>query len=57
MGADGNGGSGGSGVVIIRYTGSQAAAGGNYSSSGGYSIHRFTGDSTFSANTTGYFIN
>jgi hypothetical protein len=37
--------------VIVRYLGSQLAAGGNYSSSGGYSIHRFTGDGTFTSNT------
>jgi hypothetical protein len=42
---------GGSGVVIVRYLGAQAAGGGNYSSSGGYSIHRFTGDGTFATNT------
>ena len=45
------GGNGGSGIVIIRYAGSQGAGGGNYSSSGGYSIHRFTGDGTFRSNT------
>jgi hypothetical protein len=30
--------------------GAQAAGGGNYSSSGGYSIHTFTGNGTFAAN-------
>jgi hypothetical protein len=56
-GGTGTAGTGGSGIAIIRYSGSQAAAGGNYSSSGGFSIHTFTGDGTFSANTTGWFIN
>jgi hypothetical protein len=42
--------------VIVRYTGAQAAGGGNYSSSGGYSIHRFTGDGTFSANLASNFV-
>jgi hypothetical protein len=43
-------GQGGKGVVIIRYTGSVAAGGGGVSSSGGYTIHTFTGDGTFSTN-------
>ena len=50
-------GSGGSGIVIVRYTGSQLAGGGNYSSSGGYSIHTFTGDGTFRSNSAVYQIN
>jgi hypothetical protein len=37
--------------VIVRYSGSQAATGGTVSSSGGYTIHSFTGDGTFRANT------
>jgi hypothetical protein len=45
------GSSGGSGVVVIRYSGAQGAAGGNYSSGGGYSIHTFTGDGTFTTNS------
>jgi len=45
------GGAGGSGIVIIRYSGSQSAGGGNYSSGGGYSIHTFTGDGTFATNS------
>jgi hypothetical protein len=53
----GTAGTGGSGIVIIRYAGAQAAGGGSYSSSGGFSIHTFTGDGTFRANTTGFFIN
>lgn len=47
--ASGNGGAGGSGVVIIRYpTGSITASGGALSTSGGYTIRKFTsGSSTF----------
>jgi hypothetical protein len=51
------GSSGGSGIVIIRYSGSQGAAGGTYTSSGGYSIHTFTGDGTFRSNTITYSVN
>jgi len=40
---------GGSGVVIVRYLGPQRGSGGTYSSSGGYSIHRFTSSGTFTA--------
>jgi hypothetical protein len=40
---------GGSGVVIVRYLGPQRGSGGTYSSSGGYSIHRFTSTGTFTA--------
>jgi hypothetical protein len=62
--AEGAGASGGSGVVIIRYLGSQAATGGaNVTSSGGYTVHTFTGDGTFTTNSdfglqfSGYSIN
>jgi hypothetical protein len=48
---------GGKGIVIIRYAGPQAAAGGSYSSSGGNSIHTFTGDGTFRSNTLTFSIN
>jgi hypothetical protein len=41
------GGNGGSGVVIIRYSGSQKAIGGTVTSSGGYTIHTFTASGTF----------
>jgi len=64
---EGAGAGGGKGVVIIRYFGSQAATGGaNVTSSGGYTVHTFTGDGTFATNsnfgllesaTTNYFIN
>jgi hypothetical protein len=41
-------GSGGSGVVIIRYAGTtQIATGGNVTISGGYVYHTFTGTGTF----------
>jgi hypothetical protein len=34
-------------VVIISYPGSQLATGGTVTSSGGNTIHTFTGDGTF----------
>jgi hypothetical protein len=40
---------GGSGVVIVRYPGSQKGTGGTVTSSGGYTIHTFTGSGTFAA--------
>jgi hypothetical protein len=43
------GGSGGSGVVIVRYTGAQRGAGGVVTSGGGYTVHTFTGSGTFTA--------
>ncbi len=42
-------GNGGSGIVIIRYLGSQRGTGGTITSSGGYTIHTFTSSSTFTA--------
>lgn len=50
-GGSGGGGAynGGSGVVIIRYLGSQRGTGGTVTTSGGYTIHRFTGTGTFTA--------
>jgi hypothetical protein len=41
------GGNGGSGIVIVRYYGSQQATGGTITSSGGYTIHTFTSSGTF----------
>jgi hypothetical protein len=41
------GGNGGSGIVIVRYAGSQKATGGTITSSGGYTIHTFTSSGTF----------
>jgi hypothetical protein len=43
----GNGSSGGSGIVIIRYLGSQRGSGGTVTSSGGYTYHTFTSSGTF----------
>jgi hypothetical protein len=56
-GCGGTGANGGSGIVILRYAGTQGAAGGIYSSSGGNSIHTFTGDGTFRSNNTTFSIN
>lgn len=45
------GGSGGSGIVIIRYpTGLYSATGGTITTSGGYTIHTFTANGTFTIN-------
>ena len=45
------GGNGGSGIVIIRYAGSQKATGGNsIYSNNGYTIHVFTSSGTFTVN-------
>jgi hypothetical protein len=48
---------GGSGIVIVRYSGSQGATGGTVSTSPGYTIHTFTGDGTFTSNTNIYNVN
>ena len=40
-------GKGGSGLVLVRYLGSQRATGGQVSSSGGYTIHAFTSSGEF----------
>ena len=51
------GGEGGSGIVIIRYNGPQAASGGTYSFENGVSYHTFTSSGTFtpySSDTTWY---
>jgi hypothetical protein len=47
----GGGGAGGSGIVIVRYLGSQRGTGGTVSSSGGYTIHTFAsvGSGTYTA--------
>jgi hypothetical protein len=42
-----NGANGGSGVVIIRYSGTPVATGGTITQSGGYTYHTFTSDGTF----------
>ncbi len=41
------GGEGGSGIVIVRYNGPQAASGGTYSFENGVSYHTFTSSGTF----------
>jgi mucin-19 len=46
-GGSANSGNGGSGSVVIRYLGSQVATGGTITSSGGYTVHTFTTDGTF----------
>ena len=42
-------GSGGSGIVIIRYLGAQRGTGGTVTSAGGFTIHTFTTSGTFTA--------
>jgi hypothetical protein len=42
-------GAGGSGIVIVRYSGPERASGGTITSSGGYTIHTFTSSGTFTA--------
>jgi hypothetical protein len=41
--------SGGSGIVIISYPGSQRGTGGTVTSAGGNTIHTFTSSSTYTA--------
>ena len=48
-GVTGSAGAGGSGIVIIRYAGSQRGTGGTVTSSGGYTIHTFTSSGTYTA--------
>jgi hypothetical protein len=43
------GGTGGSGVIIIRYLGPQRASGGTVTSNGSYTYHTFTGSGSFIA--------
>ena len=40
---------GGSGIVIVRYYGSQKGFGGTITSSGGYTYHSFTSSGTYCA--------
>jgi hypothetical protein len=42
-------GNGGSGIVILRYIGSQRGTGGTITSAGGYTIHTFTTSGTYIA--------
>jgi hypothetical protein len=44
-----NGGAGGSGIVIIRYLGTQRGLGGTVTSAGGFTYHTFTSSGTFRA--------
>jgi hypothetical protein len=46
-GGGGSGGRGGSGIVVMRYLGPQIATGGTVTSIGGYTIHTFTSNGTF----------
>jgi hypothetical protein len=53
-----SGATGGKGVVIIRYAGTQEAGGGIIDTSNpGFTTHIFTGDGTFSVNTSSLSIN
>lgn len=48
IGSNGTAGSGGNGVVSIRYYGSQKANGGTVTTTGSYTVHTFTGSATMS---------
>jgi len=48
IGSSGTAGSGGNGVVSIRYLGSQKANGGTITTTGSYTVHTFTGSATMS---------
>ena len=43
------GGSGSSGILIIRYLGTQKGSGGTVTSAGGYTYHTFTSSSTYTS--------
>ena len=45
----GGGGPGGSGIVILRYIGTQRGTGGTVTSANGYTIHTFTSSGTYTA--------
>jgi len=49
LGGSGTPATGGSGIIIVRYSGSQRATGGTITSAGGYTYHTFTSSSTFTA--------
>jgi hypothetical protein len=49
LGGSGTNATGGSGVVIVRYLGSQKGSGGTVTSAGGYTYHTFTSSGTFTA--------
>jgi hypothetical protein len=42
-------GPGGSGIVIVRYAGTQKGTGGTVTSSGGFTYHTFTSSGTYTA--------
>jgi hypothetical protein len=44
------GAAGGSGIVIVKYAGTQRATGGTVTSAGGFTIHTYTTSGTFSFN-------
>ena len=48
------GGDGGSGIVIVRYSGPQKATGGTISTVAGYTLHTFTSSGTFTPNSIWY---
>ena len=50
-------GNGGSGIVIVRYPGPQAATGGTITSHDGHTIHTFTSSGTFTPNGLGDLSN
>lgn len=52
--ATNQGGEGGSGIVIVRYNGPQAATGGTYTYENGVSFHTFTFSGTFTPYIYGY---
>ena len=52
--ANNKGGDGGSGIVIVRYSGPQKATGGTISTVAGYTIHTFTSSGTFTPNSIWY---
>jgi hypothetical protein len=41
------GGAGGSGIVVLRYSGSAKATGGTITTDGGFTVHTFTTSGTF----------
>ena len=47
--ASGSGSQGGSGIVILRYLGSQRGLGGTVTVSGGYTYHTFRSGGTFTS--------
>jgi YD repeat-containing protein len=51
-GTNTKGGNGGSGIVVLRYSGTPKATGGTISQVGGYTIHTFTADGTFTVTGT-----